>query len=202
MTMSKPYGAPMTAQQTISNAPPAGAQTSNSAVAQHAAVQHAASVAAPLVPPGATPTPFGALTVTNRKFDDEGIRLAIGQGLRSFSGCDLSKTTALRGLDLTGAEFIKCDLTGADLRMVQAIQTNFGGSDLSKADLSDACLTQSTLVECNLSGASLERCNMKFARVEGAKFDGANLTGATRVRGDMTIAGWTMGPGGLRKDVQ
>ena len=57
-------------------------------------------------------------------------------------------------------------------------QANLVFADLSGADLRDANLSQANLVYADLSGADLRDANLEWANLSGANLVGANLSGA------------------------
>lgn len=78
---------------------------------------------------------------------------------KSCKGC------YLRGVDLSGEDLTKANLTDADL----------SGANLSKASLTDA----------DLSGANLKNVEMKFTNLQGAILKGADLSDAEVWRADL-----------------
>ena len=76
-----------------------------------------------------------------------------------------------------------CDLSGANLRMVNLGGAKLNGADLYEANLTGALLRKANLGYANLKGtnlegAILEGANLYKANLEGASLNGANLEGA------------------------
>jgi uncharacterized protein YjbI with pentapeptide repeats len=69
----------------------------------------------------------------------------------------------LRGMDLSGLNFARGNISNADL----------SGSDLSKSNFFNADLSNSNLFNTNLTGV-----NLSFANLSNSKRDGANLSSA------------------------
>jgi uncharacterized protein YjbI with pentapeptide repeats len=78
-----------------------------------------------------------------------------------------------------GEDCIDCDLSGADLTLV----------DLSGADLSGADLSNSSLPSADLSGANLHNANLTSADLSGAKMLGAILCNTTVSDGSVIYSG-------------
>ena len=85
--------------------------------------------------------------------------------------------------DLTGANLINANLSGADLKDANLINANLSGADLINADLFGA-----NLGGANLGGADLEGANLYRASLTGANLRGANLWRADLYRADLTNA--------------
>jgi hypothetical protein len=89
----------------------------------------------------------------------------------------------LSGANLRGANLIDANLSGADLSEANLIDANLSGADLSGADLSGADLSEADLsgadlIEANLSGADLSGADLSDAHLICADLRGANLSGA------------------------
>jgi hypothetical protein len=92
-----------------------------------------------------------------------------------FSGSDLASAT-LEGAQSTEATFFdSANLTGANLLLAQ----------LTGAHLEHANLTDSTLTASNLMGAHLEHANLTRAYLGGAHLTGADLTDANLTGADL-----------------
>jgi Pentapeptide repeats (8 copies) len=79
-----------------------------------------------------------------------------------------------RGIDLSNANLVWFELSGADLR-----DTNLNHANLSGANLSEANLSGSTnLAFADLSRTDLQNANLRGTRLEGANLEGAILEGA------------------------
>ena len=84
---------------------------------------------------------------------------------------------------------VKCDLSGADLRVANLVDADLTRADLVDADLTGAnltgaYLTGADLTEANLTRADLTEANLNKAFLKGANFDGAtgaDFTGAWNV---------------------
>ena len=90
------------------------------------------------------------------------------------------------GMDLTEANLIETDLTGANLEGASLLRVNLDGAglmgaDLSRANLKGGFLWCTDLTEANLKGTDLTRVNL----LEG-KLTGANLTEAYLYRTMLT----------------
>ena len=72
-----------------------------------------------------------------KKYTQEELNQAIGEGVKDFSGCDLS-----------GLIFSNANLSGVNLS-----EANLSGSYLFRANLSGSYLSEANLSETNLNGA-------------------------------------------------
>ena len=104
-----------------------------------------------------------------------------------YMRADLSRAN-LTGADLTGADLTEADLTGADLT-----RANLTGADLTEADLTGAYLTWADLTwadlsRANLTGADLTRAYLTKADLTGADLTWANLSGADLSWANLTRA--------------
>jgi uncharacterized protein YjbI with pentapeptide repeats len=84
---------------------------------------------------------------------------------KSCPGCDLTGAELVRmdlsganlqGADLTGAKLFLTNLSGANLRDTHLQKTSFGGADLAGADLSGADLSEADLNGAYLTGTKLD----------------------------------------------
>jgi uncharacterized protein YjbI with pentapeptide repeats len=105
-----------------------------------------------------------------------------------FSAADWSDDLSggcLAHAALFEAWFGHVDLSGADLRGVRTLRTNFSNANLSGADLTDADLYSASFWKADLRGANLKGANLEYANLKDANLRGADLTGAklTRIRG-------------------
>jgi uncharacterized protein YjbI with pentapeptide repeats/curved DNA-binding protein CbpA len=80
--------------------------------------------------------------------------------------------------NLSEADFIEANLSGADLRGANLIEANLRWANLSGADLSEANLWRANLSGANLTGAILKMANLIKANLSGANLSGANLSEA------------------------
>jgi uncharacterized protein YjbI with pentapeptide repeats len=112
---------------------------------------------------------------------------------------------------ITGSNFFRADLQGANLSRVMLYQNEFFYVDLREADLHEANLYlskldnallnnsnlegvffwQTDLSSADLSGASLTKAYFKFADATNANFTGANLTDALLYYTDISGANFT-----------
>jgi|GEM_PF-1248175 len=105
------------------------------------------------------------------------------QGSRAnLSGANLIDAN-LSGAYLSGANLIDANLSGAylrgaNLRGANLSDANLRGADLSGANLSDANLSGAYLIDANLRGAYLSGANLSDANLSGANLRGANLSDA------------------------
>ena len=83
------------------------------------------------------------------------------------------KTDSRFMCDLSGADMLELDLSGALLNF-----SNLSGADLSGANMSNIQATGADFKEANLSGANLQDANLALAIFRDANLTGANFTGA------------------------
>jgi uncharacterized protein YjbI with pentapeptide repeats len=88
----------------------------------------------------------------------------------------------LSTLETTG-QCPNCDLSEADLFLIQIPRANLKGANLSSAVLTNA----------NLSGANLTNANLGNANLNGANLSKADLTGANLIGAEFTGTVWTDG---------
>jgi hypothetical protein len=80
--------------------------------------------------------------------------------------------------DLTGANLLGANLTGAYLTRADLLGANLLWAYLTGADITGANLLWANLTGANLTGANLLGANLTGADLLGAYLTGANLTGA------------------------
>lgn len=121
---------------------------------------------------------------------------------RNCPGCDLTglnfkrrdlSGADLRGADLTGTSFHRAILRGADLSAARLNETNFNRAVLSGASLSGATLTGALLYQADAGRADFTQANLAGAhlrrlRAPLARFDHADLTGADLEDGRLSQA--------------
>lgn len=88
-----------------------------------------------------------------------------------------------RGADFSGKDLRSVQITGSDLRLLKATQTDFtnailSGSNLSSGNLSGAVLRAADLRGVDLRNTNLSGADLSFALLDGALLDGADLRGA------------------------
>jgi hypothetical protein len=83
---------------------------------------------------------------------------------------------------------IRPDLVGADLRLVDLIESNLTRADLRGATLTGAVLTRMVLTRANLHEVSLIKADLRGAALRETDLTGADLTGATLTGADVTGA--------------
>jgi len=71
-----------------------------------------------------------------------------------------------------------CDLSGANLRMVNLGGAKLKGADLYEANLTGALLRKANLGYANLKGADLTEAELDEADLSNADLTGANIEGA------------------------
>ena len=101
-----------------------------------------------------------------------------------------ARNEALELLSESGLWLDGLDLSGAELREIQAPHGRWRGVNLRGANLQDACLHDadlqgSDLRDADLRGADLRHADLRHsdlrgANLSGAKLESANLSGATR----------------------
>jgi hypothetical protein len=79
---------------------------------------------------------------------------------------------------LSGANLLRCDLSGAYLSRSDLSGAKLYGAKLYGVDLFGAYLSRANLSRANLSRAKLLRCDLSGANLSGAVLTEANLTGA------------------------
>ncbi len=89
----------------------------------------------------------------------------------------------LFGVILTGAVFVRMDLSN-----IYFIGSDLSEVDLTKANLSEASLNGADLSGANLRGANLYRADLSEASLKGAALCGANLSGAVLEGADLEEA--------------
>jgi uncharacterized protein YjbI with pentapeptide repeats len=109
------------------------------------------------------------------------VDLETGRPVR-FSFVDLTDAN-LSGANLRGFDFIQTFFSGANLSKSELSHANFSqadlhGTDLSGANLSSANFTEAILEGADLSGANLNSANLSKARLNGANLSEARLDGA------------------------
>jgi len=82
----------------------------------------------------------------------------------------------LNSLQATG-QCPNCDLSEADLFLIQIPRANLKGANLSSAVLTNADLSGANLINANLGNANLNGANLTRADLTGANLTGAELTG-------------------------
>jgi uncharacterized protein YjbI with pentapeptide repeats len=87
-------------------------------------------------------------------------------------------TPDLSGADLSQANLIMMNLSGADLSGAEMNFAVFSMAELIGANLSEAKLMRANLNLVNLYGANLSRANLSFAELGNADFRMTNLRGA------------------------
>ncbi|WP_344860941.1 pentapeptide repeat-containing protein [Planomonospora alba] len=92
------------------------------------------------------------------------------------------------GIDLTGANLGRANLTNANLSGVNLIGANLTRADLTEANLHLADLTDANLTEANLHLADLTDANLTRADLTNANLHLADLTDANLTRADLTNA--------------
>ena len=102
-----------------------------------------------------------------------------------IQGLDLLKGGNLSGVCLVGVDFLRANLSeanlsGADLlrtnfSLANLVKTNFSGANLSQADLSKANLRQANLSKTQIFGANLSEATFILADLSEADFSGVNL---------------------------
>jgi uncharacterized protein YjbI with pentapeptide repeats/DNA-binding Xre family transcriptional regulator len=104
----------------------------------------------------------------------------------NLSGADLFEANLggvnLSGIDLSGANLIRADLSGANL-----MRADLSGASLSEANLSGANLMRTDLNGANLMRADLSGANLSRSstRLIGANLSGANLSRARLSEADL-----------------
>lgn len=108
-----------------------------------------------------------------------------------WAGCEYPLST-LSGLDLSGANLSKINLSysvlfgtnfsdanlrGANLKDAFPVGANLTGADLRAANLIDADFVGAQLTGADLRGANLEGADLDLSEIGGANFVGANLDG-------------------------
>ena len=89
----------------------------------------------------------------------------------------------LRGLDLKGFDLSEANLEGADLRDV-----DFEGANLKEASLTQADLRESNLERVDLTGVNLKKANLEGANLKETILIRADLREANLERADLTSA--------------
>lgn len=97
------------------------------------------------------------------------------KGERDFIGLDLAGQ-ALRGVNLTGADFQQANLSGATLNGSKLHGANLQQTNLRGADLRGADLQNANLRESDLRGADLRGCDFQDADLTGALLDDGVVT--------------------------
>jgi hypothetical protein len=125
---------------------------------------------------------------------------------------DLSRSDF--GFDLSGANLVDTNLSGAHLNLANLIQADLSRAILYRADLRGANLSGAQLVnadlgwtilsEADLSGADLTGAQLAHASLNGANLSGANLSRASfqeTIFGNVDLSdtiglatGWHLGP--------
>ena len=82
----------------------------------------------------------------------------------------------LNSLQATG-QCPNCDLSEADLFLIQIPRANLKGANLSGAVLTNADLSGANLINANLGNANLNGANLTRADLTGANLTGAELAG-------------------------
>jgi hypothetical protein len=98
-------------------------------------------------------------------------------------------------LDLSGADFSKADLTGANFSGLRSLSTpvlaNLTGTTLSGANLTGTDFTLADLSQANLTGANLSGSRLIFTNLTNAYLMGTNLTKALVIKSNLTEANLT-----------
>ena len=79
----------------------------------------------------------------------------------------------------------RCDLSGADLTLL-----NLANANLRETNLKGATLTQVNLTQADLTGANLEAAVLNSANLSYASLTGANLKSASLENADLSFAGF------------
>jgi uncharacterized protein YjbI with pentapeptide repeats len=103
-----------------------------------------------------------------------------------LSGADLSNANLVKA-DLSGAYLPRVDLSNANLHEALVVNAYLVEADLSRASLYAADLRFARLDEANLSGTDL-RATLNHADLRGADRNGADLRGATLVEANLSGA--------------
>jgi hypothetical protein len=93
-----------------------------------------------------------------------------------------------RRVDLSGADFFRANLIGADLRMADFSRADLTGARLGGSNLTGADLLEARLMAADLIGADLTGARLNGAHLSGADLSGSNLTGAKLTAADLTGA--------------
>ncbi|GJL86776.1 MAG: hypothetical protein DHS20C03_04850 [Minwuia thermotolerans] len=130
------------------------------------------------------------------KFNFEGLqhpRFAFPN--KDLTGANFSRSS------LFGADFSGCDLTGASFAMAKLVRCDFSGAildrvDFSEADLTGALLKGATLYAANFERADLTSANLKEASVDSVIWTDAVLKGArflgVDLRREDSLQGWQL----------
>lgn len=127
-----------------------------------------------------------------KKYTQEELNQALKDGVKDFSGCDLS------GLDLSTSylfkvnffraycfetNFCESQLSQADFRYAVLVKVDFsraslvgahfGGANLSCSNLREANLREADLYNTQLFGVNLEAANLRGSDLRGAALEGA-----------------------------
>ncbi len=143
-----------------------------------------------------------------------------GGSISNAEDCSLKNVT-INGLRWIATEFVRCDFSGARLKIDTGMcatakecifkkanlsESRFGASKFVCADFRGAILTDAKLENCDFTGANLARADLSRADLRNAKFanadlstakfkdailSGADLTGATIDGADFTGANLT-----------
>lgn len=87
-----------------------------------------------------------------------------------------SQGICLAGRDLSGANLMGMNFSGADLREVMLEGANLTGASFRGADLQGAIFVGAEITETDFSEANLRQANLSCSRGVRAKFTGANLS--------------------------
>ena len=138
----------------------------------------------------------GALWLVRRSLFPTGNGVGLGGVPEGLDGSDCVAAKDCSGLDLTGADFTRRDLTGV----------KFIGTTLEDAILAGADMTGAKFIDADLSGArfglkaKLANADLTGAKLYGAELYGADLSGATLTRATLTRVEFNLpvrgGPGG------
>ncbi len=130
---------------------------------------------------------------------------AYRQGIRDFTGCDLSRLN-LHNAKLSGANFYRANFREANLQGADLSDANLGHADLTNTilkntNLTKAYLGKAHLVDCNLQGAKMQNAYLNGANLRGTNLCAANLTNVMVSDRQPEMAKtnwWTILPNGKR----
>ena len=107
-----------------------------------------------------------------------------------YMRADLSRAN-LTGADLSWANLSGADLTRANLTRADLTEADLTGADLTRANLTGANLTRADLPGADLTGADLTWADLSWANLSGADLTRAYLTWADLTGADLSRANLT-----------
>lgn len=127
--------------------------------------------------------------VTGAKFDGATLE---GGSFTNAEDCSLKNVT-MNDTRWNPAEFVRCDFSGAKLRIDAGFYTvttdcHFKKADLAKAVLDDSKFTFADFEGANLTGARLQKCDFTGANLGGADLSRADLRNAKLTNADLRKA--------------